>query len=120
MGALEASELATEVMYEVSKVQSKYWKSIDIKTCEPPEGKVSLSFIITANVMKKSLMRMGSHQSSLYRVRSVDDHLVDAEGCQDLLKIHRAHHMFTKHGLFQIPLASAELEAAFAGQIICR
>ncbi len=28
--------------------------------------------------------------------------------------------MFTKHGLFQIPLASPELEAAFAGQLICK
>lgn len=38
----------------------------------------------------------------------------------DLLKIHRAHHMFTKHQLYQIPLASQELEAAFGGQIICK
>lgn len=38
----------------------------------------------------------------------------------DLLKIHRAHHMFTKHQLYQIPLASQDLEAAFGGQIICK
>ena len=41
MGALEASEVATEVMYQVAKVQSKYWKSIDVKACEPPESEVS-------------------------------------------------------------------------------
>lgn len=28
--------------------------------------------------------------------------------------------MFTKHQLYQIPLASQELEAAFGGQIICK
>jgi len=25
-------------MYQVAKVQSMYWKSIDVKGCEPPEG----------------------------------------------------------------------------------
>ena len=38
LGVLEASEVATEVMYQVARVQSKYWKSIDVKACEPPEG----------------------------------------------------------------------------------
>jgi histone deacetylase 6 len=38
----------------------------------------------------------------------------------DLLKIHRAHHMYEKHRLFQIPLANEELEAAFSGQVICK
>ena len=28
--------------------------------------------------------------------------------------------MFTKHNLFQIPLASEELEEAFGGQVLCR
>lgn len=27
--------------------------------------------------------------------------------------------MFTKHGLYQVPLASEELEASFGGQVIC-
>jgi histone deacetylase 6 len=27
--------------------------------------------------------------------------------------------MFTKHGLYQIPLASEELQAMFDGQVIC-
>ena len=34
---LQASEIATEVMHQVAKVQSKYWSSIDVKACEPPE-----------------------------------------------------------------------------------
>ena len=38
LGSLEASEIATEVIHQVAKVQSKYWKSIDVKACEPPEG----------------------------------------------------------------------------------
>jgi histone deacetylase 6 len=38
LGAIEASEVATEVIHQVALVQSKYWKSIDLKACEPPEG----------------------------------------------------------------------------------
>lgn len=40
LGRLEASEVATEVIHQVAKVQSPYWKSIDVKGCEPPEGKL--------------------------------------------------------------------------------
>ena len=39
LGALQASEVATEVIHQVAKVHSKYWKSIDPVSCEPPEGK---------------------------------------------------------------------------------
>ena len=35
---LEASEVATEVIHQVAKQQSKYWKSIDVKACEPLDG----------------------------------------------------------------------------------
>lgn len=37
----------------------------------------------------------------------------------DILKIHRAHHLFSEYGLFEIPLASEELNDAFASQVIC-
>lgn len=37
----------------------------------------------------------------------------------DILKAHRAEHMFRKHNLYQIPLASEELQAMFEGQVIC-
>ncbi|ORY22508.1 hypothetical protein BCR39DRAFT_551487 [Naematelia encephala] len=88
LNTLEASEVATEVIHEVAKVQGKYWKSIDVKACEPPE---------VTDI---------DGESPVYSI-------------PDLLKIHRAHHMFTKHELFQIPLANPDLEAAFAGQVIC-
>jgi histone deacetylase 6 len=43
---LQASETATEVVYEVAKMQSKYWRCLDVKGCEPPEvsavGDISL------------------------------------------------------------------------------
>jgi len=37
---LVASEVATETVWLVAKEQSKYWKSIDPKSCEPREGNV--------------------------------------------------------------------------------
>ena len=38
LGRLEATEIGTEVIYQVAKVQSKYWKNIDLQACEPPPG----------------------------------------------------------------------------------
>jgi hypothetical protein len=37
----------------------------------------------------------------------------------DILKAHRAHHLFHNHRLFQIPLASEALEESFGGQVTC-
>ena len=35
---LVASETATETIWQVALEQSKYWKNIDPKACEPIEG----------------------------------------------------------------------------------
>ena len=34
-----ASETATETIWQVAMEQSKYWKNVDPKACEPREGK---------------------------------------------------------------------------------
>jgi histone deacetylase 6 len=34
-----AGETATETVWQVAMEQSKYWKNIDPKACEPREGK---------------------------------------------------------------------------------
>lgn len=41
LGPLQVSEVATEVVSQVARVQSKYWKSIDVKSCEVFEGEYS-------------------------------------------------------------------------------
>ena len=33
-----ASEIATETVWQVASEQSKYWKNLDPKKCEPMEG----------------------------------------------------------------------------------
>lgn len=38
MPPLTASESATETIYAVAMEQSKYWKNLDPKKCEPIEG----------------------------------------------------------------------------------
>ncbi|KAF5393270.1 hypothetical protein D9757_000628 [Collybiopsis confluens] len=43
---MQASETATETVYMVAKEQSKYWKSIDTKSCEPRDEVESISFSI--------------------------------------------------------------------------
>ncbi|KAL0573198.1 Histone deacetylase hda1 [Marasmius crinis-equi] len=43
---LEASESATEVVWLVAKEQSKYWKSVDPKACEPREEVEPITFSI--------------------------------------------------------------------------
>lgn len=40
MPPMVASEAATETVWLVAKEQSKYWQSVDPKSCEPREGKL--------------------------------------------------------------------------------
>ena len=36
--SLKANEAATETVWLVAREQSKYWKSVDPRACEPQEG----------------------------------------------------------------------------------
>jgi hypothetical protein len=38
MPPMTASEEATETVWQVAKEQSKYWKNVDPRACEPREG----------------------------------------------------------------------------------
>ena len=44
-----AGESATETVWQVALEQSKYWKSVDPKACEPQEGRY-LSLIYTSSI----------------------------------------------------------------------
>ena len=35
---MEASDIAVEVVYQLAKIHSKYWKNIDVRACEPLLG----------------------------------------------------------------------------------
>ncbi|KAF9049799.1 histone deacetylase complex protein [Panaeolus papilionaceus] len=81
---LIANEFATETIWNVAREQSKYWKSVDPKGCEPREEVESISFSIP-----------------------------------EILKAHRQHYLAKTHGMFQVPMATAELEELFSSQIMC-
>lgn len=86
LGELQASEVATEVMHEVAKVQSKYWKNVNAAACAPPEiGKESDEYVTTV---------------------------------PDMLKEHRAAHMYKKHQMITVPLAHTDLDEAFKDQVL--
>ncbi len=36
---MEASDIAVEVIYQLAKIHSKYWRNIDVRACEPLLGK---------------------------------------------------------------------------------
>ncbi|KAJ7647266.1 histone deacetylase complex protein [Roridomyces roridus] len=46
MGSLVANETAAETVWLVAREQSKYWKSVSPKACEPQEDVASLAFSI--------------------------------------------------------------------------
>ena len=46
MEPLVASESATETIYAVAMKQSKYWKNLDPKKCEPIEGERDIPWIV--------------------------------------------------------------------------
>jgi histone deacetylase 6 len=48
LGSMQASDLCVEVVNQVAKAQSKYWKNIDLKACEPPEvGSANDASVVT-------------------------------------------------------------------------
>ena len=64
--SLVASEVEAETVWLVAKEQSKYWKSINIKGCEPSEGlKVCPSFFLILN----SLSQNSRHSYLTFQVR---------------------------------------------------
>ncbi|KAJ9125473.1 hypothetical protein QFC22_000434 [Naganishia vaughanmartiniae] len=70
---LQASDIATEVMYQVAKIQSRYWTSIDVQACMPID---------------------------------------------DMIKVHRAHHLYNKYGMTCLPLALKDLQSKFPEQVM--
>jgi hypothetical protein len=71
---LQASDIATEVMYQVAKMQSRYWTSIDVQACMPIDGErlafscflfpISNAFLAT---LQKSLPTPTSTRSPTYQ-----------------------------------------------------
>ncbi|KAF5372924.1 hypothetical protein D9758_001743 [Tetrapyrgos nigripes] len=91
---LVASEDATETVWLVAQEQSKYWRNVDPKSCEPKEGKANL-ILTKASVDSFSRGRVNKFLDS------------------------RQHYMYTTHNMMQIPLLGEDMEKRFSDQVMC-
>lgn len=107
---MRANEIATETIQEVAKIQSKYWQCMAPMAVEQPEGQL---------ICCCSAWNAGRPQLTHGSVTHIGDEPVTTS-IPELLKAHRANHLWEKHGMYQIPLASEELEDAFSGQVMCK
>lgn len=114
-----ASETGTETVWQVAMEQSKYWKNVDPKACEPREGMVCILYWQLCN---SPVLQSWKKSRSRYPVCSFTSEvvLVISRGSfTEILKAHRQHYLYTKHGMLQIPLMTEELEERFGTQIMC-
>lgn len=122
---LQASDIATELMYQVAKIQSKYWKSIDVQSCLPIDGKFAPAARETALLISRILAQKSRQTLMHTRLRLSQVCLlllsrhVSAKWRQtDMIKVHRAHHLYNKYGMTCLPLALRELQTKFPEQVM--
>ncbi|KAJ7770150.1 histone deacetylase complex protein [Mycena maculata] len=91
MKSMVASEAAAETVWLVAKEQSKYWRSVSPKACEPQEGVYDI---------------IPQPQTAHFPV-------------PEILKLHRQYYLYSKHDMMQVPLVGAELDHRFSAQVMC-
>ncbi|CAK5281569.1 unnamed protein product, partial [Mycena citricolor] len=89
MKSMVPSDVAAETIWLVAREQSKYWKNVNPRACEPEKGKGRLG---------------GPFHSRSYT---------------EVLKLHRQYYMHTAHDMMSVPLVSPSLEQLFAAQVMC-
>jgi histone deacetylase 6 len=117
---LVASEVESETVWLVAKEQSKYWKSINIKSCEPkeglypsvyvlfPEGHVDFpdfeefAFAIPGAIFAKMFLIFFLLKVSV-----------------ELLKAHRQDYMYKEFDMLEVPLMHDDVRERFSAQIMC-
>lgn len=77
---MQASDLTVEVVNQVAKVQSKYWKNIDTKACEPPEvGSTNDESVVTIpDILKVYRGEFLRRKHGLYPVPLANEELDEA------------------------------------------
>lgn len=115
---LKANELATETVWLVAREQSKYWKSIDPKACDPQEGRpflwCTVNFGLTVFVDFEPISF-----SIPGMIFSVPVQFGSSLSYVEILKAHRQHDLYTNYGMMQVPMMTQEHESLFASQIMC-
>lgn len=101
-----ASEIATEVVRQVRRAHSKYWKCINEPTVDVPEG---------GSLFRIPLSR---RQQLTFTVTEIDGEPATIN-LVEVLKAHRSYYMFEKYNVQTFPLAFDDLEVAFHQQVLC-
>ncbi|KAG9012505.1 Histone deacetylase hda1 [Tulasnella sp. JGI-2019a] len=73
----QASEVATETVWQVSRVQSHYWKSINPKQCEPQEEVEDETISIT-ELLKLHRLEQLADSLQVFAIPFVDEQLQEA------------------------------------------
>jgi histone deacetylase 6 len=117
---LVASEVESETVWLVAKEQSKYWKNINIKACQPKEG--FYSFVCQYFLMKlTSISQTLKSSHSLFPVRYLRGLFIIAQlrASAELLKAHRQDYMYQKFDMLEVPLMHDDVREKFSAQIMC-
>jgi histone deacetylase 6 len=115
--SLVASEVEAETVWLVAKEQSKYWKSINIRACEPSEGLKSCPIFVSKTYFLSQNLR-NSHltfQVRLLRALFLSSITVFAE----ILKAHRQDYMYSTFGMLEVPLMHDDVREKFSAQVMC-
>ena len=117
---LVASEVESETVWLVAKEQSKYWKSINIKSCEPKEGLYSSVYVLFpeghvdspdfeefAFAIPGAISAKKSHVFLPLKVSA------------ELLKAHRQDYMYKEFDMLEVPLMHDDVRERFSAQIMC-
>jgi histone deacetylase 6 len=116
MSSMVASEAAAETVWLVAREQSKYWKGVSPKACEPQEGtpislcdRGSSSLVVDAASFAFSVPGIYASGPYPYRLTVITE----------ILKLHRQYYLYSKHDMMQVPLVGAEIEQRFSAQVMC-
>jgi histone deacetylase 6 len=118
MSTLVASEVEAETVWLVAKEQSKYWKSINVRSCEPSEGLKSAHLYFQGSFPLSDFEELvfdvpGASTASVFL--SYPSINVFAE----ILKAHRQDYMYSTFGMLEVPLMHDDVREKFSAQVMC-
>jgi histone deacetylase 6 len=117
---LVASEVESETVWLVAKEQSKYWKNINTKACEPKEGlftHLSIGRFLSSYIFSR--FRRVRIRCSRYVFREDCGWLAPENVLAELLKAHRQDYMYRNFEMLEVPLMHDDVREKFSAQIMC-
>ena len=111
LGPMVATEEGTETVWAVAMEQSKYWKGLDPKACDPMEGETFRTNLIDY-VSNTLFLALAFGAGGI-------EHGNICTSIPEILKLYRQVYMAERHGMMEIPLYGTELVSRFKSQIMC-